>query len=269
MTKTPMTCDRVDAALAAYFEGELPLAARRAVDVHLGECLRCAGLVRDIEAIRRDAANLPELVPPRDLWADIAARIEAPVLRLERPVEQRSPARRPWWLAAAAAGLVAVTAGITYTLTMQRVGLDTEAAPVLATTGSPDSARVFTVDSPAAVPQASMPANPGEPAPTSTGAPARPSGTNVANTAPVAGEITLSREIVQLRRILDERRLVLDSATVAVLEHSLATIDRAITEARTALERDPSSAFLNDQLNRALEKKLGLLRTVALLPSRM
>lgn len=267
MTETPMTCDRVDAALAAYLEDELPLAARRAVEVHLGECVRCAGLVRDIEAIRRDAANLPELEPSRDLWAGIAARIEAPVLKLERPAEQRSR-HRPWWLAAAAAGLVAVTAGITYTLTMQRAGLGTEAAPLVATTGSPDSAGVFAVDSPA-VPQARVATNPEASAPTSAPAPGSQGATNVANTAPVTGEVTLSREIVELRRILDERQLVLDSATVAVLEHSLATIDRAITEARTALERDPASPFLNDQLNRALEKKLGLLRTVALLPSRM
>ena len=49
---------------------------------------------------------------------------------------------------------------------------------------------------------------------------------------------------------------------------SIATIDSAIAEARRALEVDPASRFLSTQLNKALEKKLGLLRTAALLPSR-
>jgi hypothetical protein len=64
------------------------------------------------------------------------------------------------------------------------------------------------------------------------------------------------------------RRADLDPATIAVVENSLTTIDRAIADARAALARDAASAFLNEQLNRALEKKLGLLRTVAFLPPR-
>lgn len=258
MTDTPLTCERVDAALAAYLEDELPPAARRGIDVHLGECLRCAALVRDIDAIRRDAATLPELSPSRDLWPAIAERIEAPVFKLEP--SGPSAARRNWWLGLAAAGLVAITAGLTYTITIRQIGLGTDAAPAIASTDSLDGARVFTVDSATPVTDSPVP---------STGTPSAERATTVANTAPVAAEVTFAREITQLRRVLDERRVVLDSATVAVLESSLATIDRAIAEARMALERDPASPFLNDQLNRALEKKLGLLRTVALLPARM
>ena len=50
------------------------------------------------------------------------------------------------------------------------------------------------------------------------------------------------------------------------VEKSLQAIDKAIIDARAALTGDASNAFLNEQLNRALEKKLGLLRRVALLP---
>ena len=71
-----------------------------------------------------------------------------------------------------------------------------------------------------------------------------------------------------MRAVLDQRRGTLDSATVAIVEQSLTTIDRAIANARTALARDSASLFLSDQLSRALEKKLGVLRTVALLPAR-
>ena len=81
-----------------------------------------------------------------------------------------------------------------------------------------------------------------------------------------APEIIYDQEITRLRTILDQRRGDLDSATVKTVEKSLQDIDRAILDARTALTGDASNSFLNEQLNRALEKKLGLLRRVALLP---
>ena len=57
-------------------------------------------------------------------------------------------------------------------------------------------------------------------------------------------------------------------STIAVLEKNLDLIDRAIAESRAALERDPASEFLADQLARAMTKKVAILRTVALLPAR-
>lgn len=52
-----------------------------------------------------------------------------------------------------------------------------------------------------------------------------------------------------------------------VIEHNLAIIDAAIAQSRAALAKDPASGFLNDQLNSALDQKVELLRTVALLPA--
>jgi hypothetical protein len=78
---------------------------------------------------------------------------------------------------------------------------------------------------------------------------------------------TYDREIQALSRILSERRTQLNPATVDVLEKNLHIIDRAIRESRAALARDPASDFLNQQLNKALEKKVELLRTAALLPA--
>ena len=60
----------------------------------------------------------------------------------------------------------------------------------------------------------------------------------------------------------------LDSATINTVEKSLIAIDKAIADARRALAGDASSQFLTEQLNWALEKKLGVLRRVALLPVR-
>ena len=74
------------------------------------------------------------------------------------------------------------------------------------------------------------------------------------------------QEIGRLRVILEQRRGDLDTATVVAVEKSLKAIDQAIFDARAALVGDGSSTFLNEQLNRALEKKLGVLRRVALMP---
>lgn len=247
MTDNSMNCEQFDAQLADYFENTLTPRVRRAMDAHASSCLRCAAIVRDIEGIRHQAAHLPELEPSHDLWDGIAARIEAPVIRLEPTPVQRAVSFRTLRLTAVAAGLVIVTAGVTWMLANRGT-----ATPQVATQSDASAPAVSTPMSPAATAPTA--------APTTTLASAR--------AARPTAEVTYDMEIARLRGILDLRRNDLDSSTVAVLSLSLATIDRAIADARAALARDSASGFLNEQLNRALEKKLGLLRTVALLPTR-
>jgi anti-sigma factor RsiW len=256
-----MNCERLDALLADYLENELPREERAAVETHLGECLRCAALVRDVEAIRRDASNLPVLEPSRDLWDGIAARIETPVYEFTPRREREGRVARSLRLGLVAAGLVAVTAGVTYTITKRTLGVDPASSVAVDSTPSgvpgavaqvPDSLTTL-----AAAPE-SAPAD-------SPAATARP--------ATLFGEVMASgaaydRTIRELRLLVDQRRADLDPVTVAVIEKSLTTIDLAIGDARRALLRDPASPFLTEQLNRALEKKLEILRTVALLPAR-
>ena len=55
------------------------------------------------------------------------------------------------------------------------------------------------------------------------------------------------------------------STTVRVLEENLAIIDRAIADARTALEQDPASRYLNGHLGRTLRRKVDLLQRAATL----
>ena len=256
MTDTTMNCERLDAALESYLEGDLEPRGRAAVERHAGECLRCASLLRSLQQIRGEAARLPELEPSRDLWPGIAARIEAPVIPLATTGERGVPARfrTSLWMGAAAAGLVAISAGITYTVTMQRVSRSA---------GAP----VASVDAPPASPSGSSSkerSNASVALPAANERAAAPVSTGMEATTVV----TYNREITQLKNVLEQRRNDLDPATVAIVENSLRTIDTAIAEARAALVRDPASAFLTDQLNKALEKKLGLLRTVALMPPR-
>jgi hypothetical protein len=237
MTPEPMTCDRIDALLPDFLEEALEPPVRLAVEAHLGRCVRCAGLVRDIASIRAGAAALPELAPARDLWPGIAGRIAAPVIPLGSEGPAR-PARGGGWRRwATAAALVVATAGVTYVVTTAGGGA-----------GAGDGGAVVAGSA-------------------ATG------GTSPATVLPAAREavpasVTYGQEIAKLRTVLDVRRQDLDPATVAVVEHSLATVDSAIAEARRALAQDSASAFLMEQLNEVLRKKLGLLRTVALLPAR-
>jgi hypothetical protein len=74
------------------------------------------------------------------------------------------------------------------------------------------------------------------------------------------------REIEMLQNIVKQRQTQLDSSTVAVIQKNLEIIDTAIAQSRAALARDPASRLLNQQLTHALDKKVELLRTAAMLP---
>jgi hypothetical protein len=272
MTDKPMMrCAEVDEALLEYLEESLDGVSRGRVDEHVAGCLRCSAIMRDIGAIRSEAARLPELAPSRELWPEIAARIEPAVVPLA--VRPKRDVPRTWIpaLAAAAAVLVVATAGITYLATSRslvpsasRVAVSkrpAESAPRSTTTeGAPGSSEptVAGVSPPPVETTGTAPEV--QPAATlasrSSGAPASPS------------ELAFGDEIARLQNIVTERRRRLDPATVLVIEQSLKIIDAAVKQSRAALARDPNSGFLADQLNHALDKKVELLRTVALLPSR-
>lgn len=272
MTHRNMTCAAVDEQLVDYLEGALDVSAAAALELHLSGCISCRALVHDFEALARSAATLPELAPSHDLWPAIARRIDAPVADLgayasaRRADASRAPWRR-WRTAAVAAGLVGITAFTTYVLT------DRATAPVVAQGVGADSS------APAgAAPEGGSPASPDIAA---TSVLSAVGARNVApgritsvssqagnGTPPVAARETFTSEISVLRGIVSERRDDLDPRTIAILESSISTIDSAIAEARRALDVDPGSRFLSSQLNKALEKKLGLLRTAALLTPR-
>ena len=306
MNTTPMTCTTLDERLADYLEGDLAARERQRVDAHLASCLRCAALVRDLEQIRTDAGALDELTPSRDLWDGIAARIEAPVVPLPAAGVVAAPAvtvpihtRRPAWasrarLAAVAAGLVAVTAGVTYTITAARYrDQQTVVAPPASV--APDSPARHDVALGAAESARSSDSTglPGERSASQGSSSERPipptaprdperaavaggaaGSQNVANAGSAdrnAGNgeaTTYSREIERLREVFTQHKSRLDPRTAAILELNLKVIDEAIAQSRAALAQDPASGFLNDRLNSALEKKLELLRRAATLPAR-
>ena len=60
----------------------------------------------------------------------------------------------------------------------------------------------------------------------------------------------------------------MDPRTAAIIEANLKVIDDAIAQSKAALAQDLASRFLKDQLKSAVDKKVELLRTAALLPNR-
>ena len=223
-------CAVVEATLLEYFEGTLGPDATARLEAHAARCLPCGSLIRDVNGIRDDAASLAELSPPSDLWAGIESRIQPRVVSIDAARAHSGMSRK--WLAAAAVLLVASTSTVTYLATSR-----------------------------------SLREGAASPAPNR-----RPAGTLASSgdrTAAIAfTELPYDGEIRRLQSALVERRTQLDPATVRIVEDNLKLIDTAVRQARAALARDPASGFLSGQLNNALEKKIELLRTAALLPSR-
>ena len=285
MSEKLLECAECDELLLDYFEGDLDDARRSEVEAHASTCVRCQGLIRDVNGIRAAAANLPDLSPSRDLWAGIESRIQPEVVPLVQRRRGIHLSHRLVGLAAAA--LVVISSSITYVVT--RPPAPTGKRPVRVVEQPRDipvPGASNEIGGPASDPgEASVePAPEGQAAQTQRSAPAAPrprpattyrggasSGTNVravSNMPKTAAEATLAPEIEQLQDVLHQRRTQLDPSTVKIVEDNLALIDTAVKQARAALQRDPASGFLTEQLDNALQKKVELLRTVALLPSR-
>ncbi len=249
MTVSTIDCRRFDDLLSDYLENTISLPMRAAMDGHVASCARCAAILADVRSIVDRAAALPELKPSRDLWPDVAARLDSPVV----PISAAPSARRfriPTWvgLAAAAAVLIVVTS----VLTRQWVTNGDEATPNVAATP------------PVQAPQPESLGTAVSSIPTSPASPSAPT----TERARVSAAVTYGREIARLETFVRQRGEALDPTTKAIIENSMRIIDSALVEARAALARDPASRFLTDQVDQTLEKKMELLRTVSLLAAR-
>jgi len=299
-----MTCEAVEATLPDYMDETLEAWVSSSVEEHLGQCLRCAALVRDLGNIEREAAALPDLIPVRDLWPGIESRIGTPVVAFVPPVvsetdssavvsetepnavvsetvvpvESRRQGRRlfPVWMGAAAAALVVLTAGTTYLLTSRAVR---SAMPETVAVSRPATPSRIAKSEPGGEPTGTKPESNdkddsiGLATPETSGteprrrapASARAPSANLASRSPT--EAVYDKEILMLQSIMRWRKAELDPATAAIVDKNLGIIDAAIAQSRAALRRDPASFMLGDQLTHALNKKVKLLRTAAMLPS--
>lgn len=220
--------EHLNEALSAYLDGELDEAARAAAENHLAACGECRAALEGLHGLVRRAQTLDDRPPEHDLWAGIAERIGEPGTADVIPL---APQRRRFTFSvpqlAAAAVALMVVSGGTAVLL---TGRGPSRPSARATSGAP--ARVTAVALPAQRAIDSYDAAIGE-----------------------------------LQQTLTARRGQLDTATVRVLEQSLRVIDLAIAQARAALAQDPNNQYLNSHLQRALDRKLDVLRRAATLPA--
>lgn len=221
--------------LSEYLDDELPPDERAALEAHLRQCTACGAVLADLKRIVTRAHGLEDRLPDRDLWPGIAARIgvgsgEVPAIDLgaER-------ARRRWsfslpQLIAAGLALMALSGGSAWLLH------PTGGAAVAARRPAP-TMPVVTVGS-----------------------------ADASARARIAGQ-SYAAAVSDLERVLDQNRGRLDSSTVRVIEHNLATIDSAIAQAQRALAADSSNVYLNSHLAETRQRKLELLRQAAALVS--
>lgn len=228
--------------LSDFLDGGLEEGERAAVEAHLAECGGCRRVLEELREVKTRAAALGPVEPSRDLWAGIAATIEAPpgvpasggarVIALptadcDGARLEETPAPRRFslsWrqLVAASIALIAASSVATWALG-STPGADTDGRA-------------------AALPTESVVA------PASWIAPAPPD---------------LADELASLERVLVEARANLDPNTVRVLERNLGVIEQAIADSRRALAQDPGNDFLAQHLRRVYERKLEYLRDAA------
>jgi len=122
MTHPMISCDHAQSLVSDRLDGALSDTQRAQLDAHLNGCADCRAVAADLEKLHADAAALPLLTPSRDLWAGIEARLDAKVVSIhaQRTFQLRFTGRQ---LAAAAAVLMAVTAGGTWFVTTRNAGL--------------------------------------------------------------------------------------------------------------------------------------------------
>lgn len=286
--------DRIDdSRLYDFLEGLAAPEEARAVEAALAADPELALRLETLRELLSELADLPpEAEPARDLWPDIAARME-PSLPLDtatlaagapegtarteappqadavrviplaerrgrtgssgvaRPSRDQQVGRRFSFTLpqlAAASIVLAFASGATVWMALRS---DASVAT------APDGSTRYV-----AVPRGGDPAD--------AGAPQGRGDIRLASRESGALDLTglgegddLERATADLEQVLIQGRDLLAPETLQVVEASLATIDRAIDDARRALQEDPGSPALQRLLTSSLSKKLTLLRHTA------
>lgn len=213
-----------------------------AVERHVAECEPCRHYEQGARRLRRAVEGLPqERQPGRDLWPDIAERLQARATSGEQSVPTPSPdpgaagPERRWhdartwhggWLAAAALVLVAFGA-VAARWSMPVPGGGTSAPGVASSFAVP--ARVTPAD------------------------------LNLDGDALAAYASARSALVTAI----DARRDALQPETVAAVERNLVVIDQAIADIETALRDDPGNPRLERMLLASYRREIDLLQRLA------
>jgi hypothetical protein len=219
-----MSCNDYRDAIAEFVDGSLDAAGRRALERHVEGCVDCRALVGDLKSIQAAAFTLQRHDPPAKAWEAIRARIAAEPVHAARGrvlAWPRTPTAWGLWLAAAAALIVATTAGI-YPLLDDRRHQDAAAITAPAADNTDAIASI----------QAEF----------------------------EAAEEHYDKAIRGLEQIAKTDSGDLDPQVAAVLQKNLQVIDRAIGESRAALKSQPASSDAQDSLFDAMKTKVAVLQ---------
>jgi len=230
-----------------YLDGNLVPTDFKVVEDHLAECGSCRRILEELGAVIASAGDLGDIEPPRDLWAGIAATIQAPIAAA--PNEAKVIA-----LPTASVGPIDADASVSDVFAPARFSFS---VPQLA------AASIVLI---AASSLATWAAGPGlgvRPALDVAQVDASGSATMVAATALAAPPPELAEELAALEETLDRARAVLDPNTIRVLERNLGVIEQAIEDSRRALEQDPGNEFLVEHLDQVYRRKLTYLKDAA------
>ena len=225
--------------LSALLDGDLGPPELREIEGHIEFCESCSSLLAELRTLQRQARELPDRLPSRDLWPGIARALredgvrDPDVIRLHPAASvPLQPTRRGFHLSVPQAVAACLALAMFSGLAGVRLGQ-----------GWTSTGEAF-----------QEPASQG----------AQPSWVKEVREATPGLEV-IALEVSRLERLLAEHRGELDPLTAGVLERSLGIIDRAIGESVSALRADPGNRFLENNLERAILAKGEYLRDAAFL----
>ena len=209
-------CYRFELELEAYLEGE----ERPFVPAHTRECGYCRVIVKDLEALRRAARELPLEEPSPAVWSNIRAQLEAAGAFAEKAgfwdwFRQLDFLRRPVPVAAFVGTLI-----LGCLLTSPRNNPEQDTHSVLS---------------------------------------GRPAGTAVRSMALVGDSEALVQAVRELEQSFRAREGSLEPDLKATYENSLVSLDASIRECRDSLEREPDNSLAHDYLLAAYSQKVQVL----------
>jgi len=212
--------------LSEYLDDDLAEGERVELEAHLVDCAECRATVDELRAVVAQAGALEDRLPTSDLWGGVAERIgthrslEPGVVAIDELRARRRARITVSIPQLAAAGIVLVMISAATTLLVRPQGTPVELPQVSAITEAATAEAVLV-------------------------------GFDIAE---------YDAAVAELEQALSQAREQLDPSTVAILEQSLATIDRAIEEAQQALRGDPSSRYLSTHLAATMKRKIQLLQ---------
>src|SRR5262249_50694077 len=209
--------------LSEYIDGELNATERAALDAHLASCGRCYATLADLRDVVARAKSLGDREPAKDLWAGIRAGMTP-----DAPVRLGDRRDR---------------------LVRRRFSLSVGqflAASIALMLVSGGGAWLALRQPPSRFQPIAQRPMPGDDV----------------RARPVAWTGQTDAAIAELQATLLQNEKRLDTATVRVVRENLAIIDRAIADARIAVQNDPSNAYLNLHLADTMRRKVELLRRV-------